>query len=35
MLDQTDHDDNEPSAPIDMLEAYYAAHNWEFERHDD
>jgi hypothetical protein len=35
MLDQTDHDDNEPSAPIDMLEAYYAAHNWEYERHDD
>ena len=35
MLDQTDHDDNEPSAPIDMLEAYYAAHGWSHTRHDD
>lgn len=23
------------SAPIDMLEAYYAAHDWDHERHDD
>jgi hypothetical protein len=34
MLDQTDHDP-EDAAPIDMLEAYYAAHGWEHERHDD
>ena len=33
MLDQTDQ--QEPAAPIDMLEAYYAAHGWEHERHDD
>ena len=25
----------DPAAPIDMLEAYYAAHGWEHERHDD
>ena len=29
--DQTPDD----SAPIDMLEAYYAAHDWDHERHDD
>ncbi|USU05348.1 YbjN domain-containing protein [Sphingomonadaceae bacterium OTU29LAMAA1] len=34
MLDHAEHD-QEPAAPIDMLEAYYAAHGWEFERHDD
>jgi hypothetical protein len=34
MLDQADHD-NDPAAPIDMLEAYYAAHGWDHERHDD
>ena len=33
MLDQTEH--QEPAAPIDMLEAYYAAHGWEHERHDE
>ncbi len=27
--------DTDPAAPIDMLEAYYAAHGWEHERHDD
>ena len=31
-----DHDDQaDDAAPIDMLEAYYAAHAWEHERHDD
>jgi hypothetical protein len=34
MLDQTDLTP-EDAAPIDMLEAYYAAHGWEFERHDE
>jgi hypothetical protein len=34
MLDQTDHDPDD-AAPIDMLEAYYAAHGWEHERYDD
>ena len=34
MLDQADHD-NDPAAPIDMLEAYYDAHGWENERHDE
>ncbi len=34
MLDHAEHD-QEPAAPIDMLEAYYAAHGWKFERHDD
>ena len=34
MLEPTDHD-HDASAPIDMLEAYYAAHGWEHERHDD
>jgi hypothetical protein len=33
MLDQTE--THEPAAPIDMLEAYYAAHGWEHERQDD
>ena len=33
MLDQTEQ--QEPAAPIDMLEAYYAAHGWEHERQDD
>jgi len=33
MLDQ--HEDQDDAAPIDMLEAYYAAHGWEFERHDE
>lgn len=34
MLDEVD-SDHEDAAPIDMLEAYYAAHGWEHERHDD
>ena len=34
MLEQTDHEP-EASAPIDMLEAYYAAHGWDHQRHDD
>ena len=34
MLDHAEHE-QEPAAPIDMLEAYYAAHGWEFERHED
>ena len=34
MLDHAEHD-QEPDAPIDMLEAYYAAHGWDHERHDD
>nr|WP_198353002.1 YbjN domain-containing protein [Sphingomonas sp. MA1305] len=34
MLDHPDHD-QDAAAPIDMLEAYYAAHGWDNERHDD
>ena len=34
MLDSAEHD-TDPAAPIDMLVAYYAAHGWEHERHDD
>lgn len=34
MLESTDHEAEE-SAPIDMLEAYFAAHGWEHERHDE
>ena len=34
MLDSAEHD-TDPAAPIDMLEAYDAAHGWEHERHDD
>ena len=34
MLDHAEHE-HDPAAPIDMLEAYYAAHGWEYERHDD
>jgi len=34
MLDSAEHD-TDPAAPIDMLEAYYAAHGWDHERHDD
>ena len=34
MLDETD-ESQEPAAPVDMLEAYYAAHGWAHERHDD
>lgn len=34
MLSEAD-DDQEDAAPIDMLESYYVAHGWRFERHDD
>ena len=34
MLEPHDHD-SDAAAPIDMLEAYYAAHGWENERHDE
>ncbi|WP_375382891.1 YbjN domain-containing protein [uncultured Sphingomonas sp.] len=34
MLDESD-ESHEPAAPVDMLEAYYAAHGWTHERHDD
>jgi len=34
MLDQSDALPDD-AAPIDMLEAYYAAHGWDHERHDD
>jgi len=34
MLDQADALPDD-AAPIDMLEAYYAAHGWDHERHDD
>lgn len=34
MLEPHDHD-SDAAAPIDMLEAYYAAHGWEHERHED
>ena len=34
MLDQAD-PGHEAAAPIDMLESYYAAHGWSFERHEE
>ena len=34
MLDEAE-DDHEASAPLDMLERYFAAHGWTNERHDD
>ncbi|HEU0066616.1 MAG TPA: YbjN domain-containing protein [Sphingomonas sp.] len=34
MLDHSDHED-EAAAPIDMLEAYFAAHGWDHQRQDD
>ena len=34
MLNEADHEPDD-AAPIDMLEAYYAAHGWEHERQDD
>ena len=34
MLDQHDQE-SDCAAPIDMLEAYFAAHGWEHERHDE
>jgi hypothetical protein len=34
MLEPHDHE-SDAAAPIDMLEAYYTAHGWEHERHED
>jgi hypothetical protein len=34
MLDEADYE-REAAAPIDMLETYYAAHGWEYQRSDD
>lgn len=34
MLDEADHD-NEPLAPLDMLEAYFTAHGWTTSRDED
>jgi hypothetical protein len=34
MLDEGDYT-SEPAAPIDMLESFYAAHGWSYERSDD
>jgi hypothetical protein len=34
ILDPQDHDQDD-AAPVDMLEAYYSAHGWEHERHDE
>ena len=34
MLDEADLD-HEPEAPLDMLERYFAAHGWSFDRHED
>lgn len=34
ILDETEHD-RDDAAPIDMLERYYAAHGWTFERDED
>ncbi|MBX9814300.1 MAG: hypothetical protein A4S12_01125 [Proteobacteria bacterium SG_bin5] len=34
MLHEQD-DERDDAAPIDMLENYYAAHGWNYERHDD
>ncbi|WP_066648713.1 MULTISPECIES: YbjN domain-containing protein [Sphingomonas] len=34
MLSEVD-DDRDDAAPIDMLESYYAAHGWNFDRQDD
>ncbi|MBA3838653.1 MAG: hypothetical protein C0499_13475, partial [Zymomonas sp.] len=34
MLSEVD-DDRDDAAPIDMLENYYAAHGWSYERQDD
>ena len=35
MLDEAEYDRDEAAAPIDMLESYFAAHGWSFEREDD
>ena len=35
MLDHDADTDNEGEAPLDMLEAYFTAHGWPCERHDD
>ena len=34
MLEESEYE-RDPAAPVDMLEAYYAAHGWSFERDDD
>ena len=34
MLDEADFD-HDDAAPIDMLESYFAAHGWDYERQDD
>ena len=34
MLDEADHESDD-AAPIDMLESYFAAHGWSFDRDDD
>ena len=34
MLDEADHDD-QADAPLDMLEAYFSAHGWPCERHEE
>ena len=34
MLDETDYE-REEAAPIEMLESYFQAHGWDWERHDD
>ena len=34
MLDEADHDD-EAEAPLDMLEDYFSAHGWSYQRHDE
>jgi len=34
MLDEADFQ-RDDAAPIDMIESYYSAHGWEYERHDD
>lgn len=35
MLDEAEFDRDEAAAPIDMLESYFAAHGWSFEREDE
>jgi hypothetical protein len=34
MLDEADQD-QEPEAPLDMLESYFSAHGWTYDRHED
>ncbi|MET0307220.1 MAG: YbjN domain-containing protein [Sphingomonas sp.] len=35
MLDEAEFDRDEAAAPIDMLESYFGAHGWSYEREDD